>query len=128
MGQIKIYGNTETIKAKRAAISDAIHTSVMDALKYPKEKRFQRFIKLDSEDFIYPSDRSTNYLIIEIFIFEGRSIEAKKSLIKQLYTNFAAINISPNDLEINIIESPKHNWGIRGVPGDELSINYKVEV
>lgn len=128
MGQIKIYGTTKTIEAKRNAISDAIHTSVVDALKYPKEKRFHRFIKLDSKDFIYPNDRSANYLIVEIFIFEGRSIEAKKSLIKQLFTNFEAIGITPNDLEINIIETPKHNWGIRGLPGDELNINYKVEV
>jgi phenylpyruvate tautomerase PptA (4-oxalocrotonate tautomerase family) len=33
----------------------------------------------------------------------------------------------PQDVEITIHESPKENWGIRGKPGDELSLSYKVE-
>ena len=32
------------------------------------------------------------------------------------------------DLEIVITESPRHNWGVRGISGDELSLSYKVEV
>lgn len=36
--------------------------------------------------------------------------------------------ISVNDVEITIFETPKENWGIRGLPGDELALNYKVEV
>lgn len=36
--------------------------------------------------------------------------------------------MSVQDIEITIFETPKHNWGIRGVPGDELKLNYKVEV
>ncbi|GHU70367.1 hypothetical protein FACS189413_10620 [Bacteroidia bacterium] len=31
-------------------------------------------------------------------------------------------------IEISIFETPKHNWGIRGLPGDELQIDYKVNV
>jgi rRNA-processing protein FCF1 len=27
--------------------------------------------------------------------------------------------IAPQDLEITIFETPKHNWGFRGLPGDE---------
>jgi hypothetical protein len=55
-------------------------------------------------------------------------VTAKKKLIALLFQNFAALGISNNDLEITIFETPKHNWGIRGVPGDELNLNYKVEV
>jgi hypothetical protein len=36
--------------------------------------------------------------------------------------------ITPQDLEITIFETPKHNWGFRGLPGDEHTLNYKVEV
>jgi hypothetical protein len=32
------------------------------------------------------------------------------------------------DVEITITETPKYNWGIRGMIGDELKLNYKVEV
>jgi hypothetical protein len=27
-----------------------------------------------------------------------------------------------------IFETPKHNWGFRGLPGDEHQLNYKIEV
>ena len=36
--------------------------------------------------------------------------------------------LSVEDLEIIIIESPPQNWGIRGVSGDELSLDYRVDV
>ena len=129
MAQIKIYGLRSTFDSHRTAISKAIHQSVMSALKYPQEKKFHRYIALDSEDFIYPDDRSENYIIIEISMFEGRSVDAKKSLIRQLFSNIEAdVGISPQDVEITIFETPKQSWGIRGMPGDELVLGYKVEV
>jgi len=38
------------------------------------------------------------------------------------------LSIEPLDIEIILIETPKYNWAIRGVAGDELSLNYKVNV
>ena len=38
------------------------------------------------------------------------------------------LGIAGNDIEITLFETPKHNWGIRGVPGDELMLNYQVNV
>ena len=87
MAQVKIYGNKATIAARREDISTAIHASVMEALGYPPEKKFHRFIALDPEDFIYPDDRSEHYLIIEISLFEGRSVEAKNQLTHLLFKN-----------------------------------------
>src|SRR5687767_155260 len=129
MGQIKIYGLRGKLVPRREQLSDVIHSCVMDALQYPAEKRFHRFFPLDRENFIAPDDRSDDYLILEISIFEGRGIEAKKQLIRLLFERITQeFSISANDLEITIFETPRHNWGIRGVPGDELSLNYKVNV
>lgn len=101
----------------------------MSALQYPVEKRFHRFILLDQADFIHPSDRSDEYTIIEISIFEGRSAEAKRNLIRQLFENIhSSTGIAEQDIELTIFETPKSHWGIRGKPGDELSLNYKVDV
>ncbi|HSY68812.1 MAG TPA: tautomerase family protein [Edaphobacter sp.] len=129
MAQVKIFGLRRSLQNSRAAISQAIHLSVMEALEYPAEKKFHRFIALDEEDFIYPQDRSERYIIIEISIFEGRSIEAKKMLIRLLYERIPQLSgISAQDIEITIFETPRHSWGIRGMPGDEVRLNYKVEV
>lgn len=129
MAQVKIYGITEHLAGNRAAISDAIHTAAMETLGLPPEKRFHRFIGLDAADFLYPDDRSEHYTIVEVSMFEGRSVETRKAFIRAVIAGLEAqCGIAPADVEITITETPRCNWGIRGVPGDELGLTYKVEV
>jgi phenylpyruvate tautomerase PptA (4-oxalocrotonate tautomerase family) len=129
MAQIKIYGLKSHLRPIQQGLSDVLHGVLVECLKLPPDKRFQRFIVLEAEDFIYPPDRSEAYTIIEISMFEGRSVETKKALIYSIFERFEAeLGISPQDVEITIFESPRHNWGIRGKAGDELALNYKVEV
>ncbi len=128
MAQIKIYGHAAFLNANRPAISDAIHACAMSELGLPADKRFHRFIPLEPADFIHPADRSGRYLIIEVSLFEGRQVETKKNFIRALCKRFAASGLtSVQDLEITLTETPRHNWGIRGLPADELTLNYKVE-
>lgn len=102
---------------------------MVDALEYPLDKKFHRFFPMDKEDFYFASERTESYTIIEISMFEGRTIQAKKQLVKLLFERINnQLNISPLDVEITIFETPKHNWGIRGLPGDELALNYKVNI
>lgn len=61
-------------------------------------------------------------------MFEGRSAETRRTCLHRLMADVpAATGIPVNDLEIVILESPKANWGIRGIVGDELQLGYKVE-
>ncbi len=129
MAQIKIYGLKEQLNPVKAQLSDVIHSCVVDALAFPQEKRFHRFFPLEAEDFYYPPDRTPRYTIIEISMFEGRTVETKKHLIRLLFERIhGQLKINPSDLEITITETPKHNWGFRGQPGDEVGLSYKVEV
>ncbi|WP_151965383.1 tautomerase family protein [Acinetobacter soli] len=113
MSQIKIYALADTIDKYRSQLSKAIHDALVEALQYPVEKCFQRFIKMQKEDFIYPSDRSDLYVIIEISMFSGRSVESKKQLINKIFKNIESESgISPQDIEITIFETPQENWGI----------------
>ncbi|MEM6502265.1 MAG: tautomerase family protein [Cyanobacteria bacterium P01_C01_bin.89] len=129
MAQIKIFGLKSSLDSHKLALSGAIHSAVVEAFSYPTDKKFHRFLALDKSDFIYPESRSENYTIIEISIFEGRSAETKKQLIKLIFENIEReVGINPQDVEITIFETPKCNWGIRGKPGDELLLDYKVNV
>lgn len=129
MAQVKIYGLRSHLSPIIPAVSDTIHSCVIDALQYPPDKRAHRFIALESGEFFYPAGRTEKYTIIEFSMFEGRSVEAKKTLIRLLFERFQTrLDISPTDLEMTIFETPRHNWGFRGLPGDEHQLNYKVEV
>jgi len=129
MAQVIVYGRRASLDARRQQLSDAIHGAVMAALDYPAEKRFHRFVGLDAADFVYPEDRGDEYTIIEVSMFEGRSVEAKRELIRQLFDRIATeVGIAPHSVEITITETPKENWGIRGVNAEDLALGYRVDV
>jgi phenylpyruvate tautomerase PptA (4-oxalocrotonate tautomerase family) len=129
MSQVKIYGLREQLQPIRRLLSDTIHSCVVEALSFPEDKRAHRFFHLDAEDFFFPSGRTDRYTIIEFSMMEGRSIETKKRLINLLFQRIESeIGITPNDIEITISESPAYNWGFRGKPGDEHTLNYKINV
>ena len=129
MSQIKIFGLKEHLDPIKARLSDAIHECVVETLGLPRDKRAHRFFGLEPEDFYRPATASERYIILEINMIEGRSVETKKNLIRALYRRTADdLGVLPTDLEIQIIESPKANWGFRGLPGDEIGLSYKVEV
>lgn len=129
MAQVVIWGRRTSLEVRRAALSDAIHGAIMTAFGYPADKRFHRFVPLDEENFVHPPDRGEQYTIIEISIFEGRSENAKRSLITELFRRIETeAGIAPHSVEITITETPRVNWGIRGENAADLALNYDVNV
>lgn len=55
-----------------------------------------------------------NYTRITIDCFVGRSINAKRTLYREIITRLATLGIDPLDVSILLRESPLENWGIRG--------------
>jgi 4-oxalocrotonate tautomerase family enzyme len=127
MAQIIVYGTRAGLDGRREALSEAIHGAVVTALAYPAEKRFHRFIALEPEDFIHPPDRGTDYTIVEISMFEGRSESTKRHLIRELFSRIEAeVGIAPHSVEITLTETPRVNWGIRGENAADLALGYQV--
>jgi phenylpyruvate tautomerase PptA (4-oxalocrotonate tautomerase family) len=129
MAQVKIYGIRNKLQPIREQLSQVIHDCVVEALQFPADKKAHRFFLMEKEDMLYPSGRTDAYTIIEISIIEGRSITAKKKLIRLLFDNIRdQLGISHQDIEICIQESPACNWGFRGMHGDEIKLNYSINV
>ncbi|MFC9709957.1 tautomerase family protein [Paenibacillus sp. NPDC056933] len=129
MAQIKIYGLRDQLNPIKEQLSQVIHSVMMDVLGLPENKRFHRYFPMETEDFLFSPDRSANYTIIEISMFEGRSDLSKRELMMQLFSRLnEQLNLSPTDVEITLFETPRNHWGIRGLPGDELGLSYQVEV
>ncbi|MES2822836.1 MAG: tautomerase family protein [Pseudomonadota bacterium] len=129
MSQIKIYGIRKNLDPIKKKLSDVIHSCVMDALQFPEDKRAHRFITLEQDDMFMPVGRTDAYTIIEITMIEGRSVGAKKNLIRLLFERIKnQLNIEAINIEICIYESPACNWGFRGMHGDEIQLNYNINV
>lgn len=129
MSQVKIYGVREHLLPIRNQLSDVIHACVVEALQFPENKRAHRFFYLDADDFFKPATASGQYVILEFIMMEGRTVETKKNLIHLLYERInAQVGLAVTDVEICILESPAHNWGFRGITGDEIQLNYKINI
>jgi len=128
VSQFKIYGRDDVLRPLRSTISDTIHAAAVEVLELPSTKRFHRFFPMSPEDFPTPDGRSERYTIIEVLMFVGRTTDTKKAFYQRLYQEFEQVlDIDPIDLEITIVETPRHDWGIRGSAGDELQLSYRVE-
>lgn len=129
MAQVKIYGIREKLNPIKETLSRVIHACVVEALQFPQDKRAHRFFPMEREDMLAPGGRTDAYTILEISMMTGRTVETKKKLVRLLFDRIRdEVGIDPQDLEICIEESPPHNWGFRGMHGDEVKLNYKVEI
>ena len=129
MAQVKIYGLDRQLKSIQEQLSEVIHSCVVEALKFPVDKKFHRFFPMRAVDIRYPRSRSQAYTIIEIMMIEGRSIETKKRLIALLFASIRReLGIQAVDIEILIQEAPAYHFGFRGMSGDEMLLDYKIEV
>ena len=62
-------------------------------------------------------------------MIEGRTKETKKRLIALLFEQLRKeLGIKAVDIEILIQEAPAYHFGFRGMSGDEMLLDYKVEI
>ncbi|MEH3079066.1 MAG: tautomerase family protein [Quadrisphaera sp.] len=97
-------------------------------LQLPPSKRFHRFFPMTTDDFPTPDGRTERYLVVEVLMFEGREVDTKKAFYARLYRDVGALGVEAADLEVTLIETPRHDWAVRGLPGDELALPYRVDV
>lgn len=126
---IRVYALADRLNPRKRQVSDTIHRAMHEVLGLPEDKRAHRFFPMARDDFYMPGGRSEDYVVLEISMMEGRTVETKKALIKRLFALFETeLSIAPADLEITLYEQPAHCWGFRGLTGDEAKLNYKVQV
>ncbi len=96
------------------AIIEAVYLAQREALKVPERDRQIRFIEHKPEHFHVPPGKTENFTLVEIALFAGRSIEAKRSLYQSIVKNLGEVGIAPSDIFIVLHDVPLDNWGIRG--------------
>ena len=111
------------------ALIDAVYEALREALKLPDGDRQIRYIEHKPEHFAVPPGKSENYTFVEILLFPGRSLQAKRLLYQGIVARFGALGIAPQDVFIVLHEPPLDNWGLRGgVPASELDLGFELKV
>jgi phenylpyruvate tautomerase PptA (4-oxalocrotonate tautomerase family) len=114
---------------EETAIIDAVHSALMEGIKTPEWDKTIRLVAHEPHRFAAPPGRGERYTLVEIDLFPGRSLAAKRSLYQALVRNLGKCGIPVEEIKVLLRESAAENWGIRGgIPASEVDLGFKVDV
>jgi phenylpyruvate tautomerase PptA (4-oxalocrotonate tautomerase family) len=115
--------------AEKARLLDAIHAAAVEALRIPDEDRTQLLTEHAAEDFELPPGKGERFTLVEVTMFAGRSLDAKRRLYRALVRNLGRLGVPPSDVLTVLHEVPLENWGVRGgSPASEVDLGFEVGV
>lgn len=104
------------------------HNKMMGVLKIPEHDR-QIVIDQKTNGFYQPTDSSGKYIIFEIKMFSGRTLDTKKKLYKELFALATSVGVDPSNINVILEDIEQHNWGIRGgQPASEVDLGFKTNI
>lgn len=111
------------------ALIEALYQAQRATLKVPEGDRQIRYVEHRPEHFAVPPGKSENFTYVEINLFPGRSLDAKRALYAEIVRRFGELGIAPGDILIVLHEPPLENWGIRGgQPACEVDLGFSLKV
>lgn len=121
MPLVTISLSTSWSLEEQKMIADGIHDAIV-GVGFPLKDRFQKIHMLPNEQFIYDDRhpnlteaRSEKFVLVEIIISLGRSVEFKKDLLNRIVQNLEKRpGIAPHDVMILIVETARENWAFAG--------------
>ena len=129
MPLVRIETRRRRTAGEKRALFEAVHRSLREAIGIPEHDRQMRLVERAPEDFQVPPGKTEHYTLIEISLFRGRSLDAKRSLYRGIVENLGTLGIAPSDIFILLNEQPQENWGIRGgVAACDVDLGFKVDV
>lgn len=116
-------------RGREQEVIESVQLALLSALRIPD---YDRDIVLDIYEAgarIVPTGRTELYTRIEVALFSGRSLEAKRRLYKTLVANLSELGVPATEIKIILFEVPAENWGLRGGhPASEVDLGFKIDV
>ncbi|MCX8997033.1 tautomerase family protein [Rhizobiaceae bacterium BDR2-2] len=113
---------------RRLDIIEAVQRALLAGLKIPEHDRCIRLAEYDADAMIVPPGKGPSYLVIEITLFSGRSLDAKRRLYAALAEELSAFGVPASDIKTVLVETAPENWGLRGLPASDIDLGFKVDV
>jgi len=129
MPDVLIETRAGWLASNKAAVIEAVHAAMVAALQIPQHDRVLRLIEHVPENFAIPPGLSERFTRIEITLFAGRSLDAKRKLYREIVNRLEPFGVPPTAVKIALIEVPLENWGIRGGhAASDIDLGFSVKV
>jgi phenylpyruvate tautomerase PptA (4-oxalocrotonate tautomerase family) len=97
-------------------VGEVVYQAMRSAIAIPAHDHFQVITEHDRTSLIYDPafldiERTDDFILIQITLNEGRTLEAKQALYQEIAGRLhTALGIRTEDVFINLIEVKKENW------------------
>jgi phenylpyruvate tautomerase PptA (4-oxalocrotonate tautomerase family) len=111
--RIDLMKKSDSAFAQR--VGKVIYESMRSAIGVPEHDNFQVITEHDAQRLIFDPiylgiERTSGFVMIQISMSEGRTIEQKKLLYKTIAEGLAPLGVRGEDIFINLVEVKKENW------------------
>jgi 4-oxalocrotonate tautomerase len=101
--------------AQRRSLGDAVHRALVETIGVPAADRFQVITEHEANELVYDRHylgiaRSDGIVMIQITMSFGRTLEQKRALYRRITENLAYLDVRPEDVWINLVETAWENW------------------
>lgn len=116
------------IGPRRAELLEALQRALLTGLIIPEQDRCITLTEHDGDCFMVPPNKGAAYMVIEIILFQGRSINAKRRLYRAIADEMRAFGAAETDIKIVLVEVAVENWGLGGLPASEIELGFEINV
>lgn len=115
---VDLHAGTTTPE-QRKAISDGIHSAMIEVLGIPEDDRFHVFNELPEgnmfhDDTVFGQPRSDHFMFITLS-FNQRSSAQKDALYAALVAHLGkSAHVAPEDIFVRVLETASQNWWAYG--------------
>ena len=113
------------------AIIDAVHAAIVSAFRIPENDKHVRLIEHLPHRLAHPPSLTQPDLmtLVTIDCLAGRSIDAKRTLYREIVERLAAFGIPADHITITVRDIAAENWGIRGgQAASDVELGFDVNV
>jgi phenylpyruvate tautomerase PptA (4-oxalocrotonate tautomerase family) len=128
MPSTRIETSAGWIGGRHAEIIEAVQRALVEGIRIPEADRHIRIVEYPAGSFAVPEDRGPRATLIEISMFAGRTIEAKRRLYAALQREMLPFGLGSRDLKVVVHDEPRENWSVGGVALSDVDIRFKIDV
>lgn len=114
MPLVRIDVRKARTQAEIQSICEAVHGALEDAFRIRAEDRRMVYTDHTPDRLLGPPGRSDLYTLVEVLLFTGRSLDAKRAFYRAVVANLGGLGIPASEIFIVLNEQPLENWGVRG--------------
>lgn len=98
-------------RREKELMISALHEAMVECLKIPEYDKITRFLEYEPEDFVVPPGCSENYVLVDISLFSGRSLDAKRVLYESIVSKLTDIGVPKKDISHSFARGAKGQLG-----------------